>query len=682
MTPQTPTTPAPPRPEAPKREAKQPQPLLHTPVDEQNENERLKRDKGGYQGNLYEDVRKLDAGDLEHEAETLAKSHGIYLEYNRAKTGREKDWMYMVRISVPGGGAFDRRQWQTLDDLAEKYTGGNGLKPSLRLTTRQNIQFHWITKPHLVEVVRTIAQTGFYTLNGCGDNTRNVMGCPLSRFSDVFNAHAMAQKYGRYFELPAEPHIRIFQIDTSYSRFGAESAGDSTKGVIGADDPEAVGKFEYGAQLLNRKFKIAFSAVHRNPVTGELEHDNCVELRTNDMGVAPIVDPRTEKVVAFQVYIGGSQGEKNGKATFAGFGSPLAIFTPENLHKGLDAVVKVHQEWGDRKNRHWARIKYVVHSMGIGWYQDQIRAAGAVFDDPDPDFDPGARMLHHGWLPQPSNGKLARGVYIENGRLRNGGTTGQAAEQLKSMVRHLMDSYDTEVMVTPNQDLVFTNLDAAAKESFDADLARFGYGQRNGKTGYSSLRVLSGACVGLDTCRLSYTESEQFEPELMDKLEDMGYGDVPESIGITGCERQCFRAGTKSIGWVGQGPDMYGLKLGGSEDARFQGVWLTDGDKWYCRQVSRADVPKVSAALFDLHRDQRQGDEDLGATMRRLGNKAILDYLRGHPNVAHVVAKAAPAPYMPYGPVGGRHGNGWAEPSAAAREQAKADAAVVAAAGA
>ena len=52
----------------------------------------------------------------------------------------------------------------------------------------------------------------------------------------------------------------------------------------------------------------------------------------------------------------------------------------------------------------------------------------------------------------------------------------------------------------------------------------FGYGQHRGKP-YSRLRVLSGACVGLPTCRLSYTESEGFEPELIDKLEDLGYGD-------------------------------------------------------------------------------------------------------------------------------------------------------------
>ena len=69
----------------------------------------------------------------------------------------------------------------------------------------------------------------------------------------------------------------------------------------------------------------------------------------------------------------------------------------------------------------------------------------------------------------------------------------------------------SEVMVTPNQDLLFTNIPTEAKEDFVGHLADFGHGQRRGKT-YSTLRVLSGACVGLPTCRLSYTDSEQFEP--------------------------------------------------------------------------------------------------------------------------------------------------------------------------
>ncbi len=623
-----------------------PQPLLHTPADAFNGNEKTKLTHG-ISGDLQRDFRDLSDDGIAGETEALAKSHGIYLEYNRAKTGKEKDWMYMIRISVPGGGAFGREQWRVIDEISRRYTTspaeGGGGRSSIRLTTRQNVQFHWVKKADLVAVVAEIAKTGFFALNGCGDNVRNVMGCPLSKFSDIVDVHALAQRYGTYFQLPETPHIQIFGIDTAYDRNAAEAAVGSR------------GRFDYAPNLLNRKFKIAFGAAHRNARTGEVQNDNCVELRTNDLGIAPVIEDG--KLAAFQLYVGGGQGEKNGKSSFSTLGLPLGVFAPGELHKGLDAVVKVHQEWGDRKNRHWARLKYVVHSQGIEWYRDQVRQAGASFEEPIDGFDVGRRHLHHGWQEQPSNGKAAYGLWVENGRLIDrdpsqgaasdgmGSTVGNG-EQLQSLVRHLVETFDTEVMITPNQDLLFTNLDPAAKEDFEADLADYGYGRRkHGRV--STLRTLSGACVGLPTCRLSYTDSEQFEPELMDQLEQMGYGDLHESIGITGCERQCFRPGTKSVGWVGQGPSMYMLKIGGDEAGRHQGTAIVEDEKLYLRQVKRDDVAVVTAALFEFWRANRAGEEDLGAFHRRIGQGAVLAHLRENPNTAHVTEKAAPASYEP-----------------------------------
>ncbi|MCS7032372.1 MAG: nitrite/sulfite reductase [Phycisphaerae bacterium] len=600
-----------------------PQPLLRTPEDQLNEVERIKLTHG-LAGNLYQDLRDGARSDVQAETETLAKSHGIYLEYNRARTGREKDWMYMIRITVPGGGAFNRRQWQILDDLATRFTADDQGRPSIRLTTRQNIQFHWVRKEHLVEVVRTIASTGFYTLNGCGDNTRNVMACPLSRFSTVCNAHELAVATARYFQLDPTPHIQVFEIDTSSDRASVEARGE---------------RFAYAPNLLNRKFKIGFATAHLNLLTGEIERDNCVEMRTNDMGAAPIIE--NGRTVAWQLYIGGGQGEKNGKATFATLSKPLGIFTPAELRKGMDAVVRVHQEWGDRKNRHWARLKYVVHAQGMQWFQEQVRALGASFEPPDESLDVGPRRLHHGWSDLP-DGRAALGLFIECGRLIDRGE-----ERLKSMTRHVMDRFDLELMITPNQDLLFVNVDPSARNELEETIRSFGHGRRGGRA-YSRLRVLSGACVGLPTCRLSYTESERFVPELIDELEAMGYGDCAESIGVTGCERQCFRPATKSIGWVGQGPDMYMLKIGGSEDGRHQGLPLNVDGALYLRQVPRAKVAIVTAALLELFRSQRQpGETDLGAFLRRIGRRAVLEYLRGLPATTELTQKTAPAPYEP-----------------------------------
>jgi sulfite reductase beta subunit-like hemoprotein len=568
-------------------------------------------------------------------AETLAKSYGIYTEFNRATSGEEKDWMYMLRITVPGGGPITRRQWQILDDVAGKYTASDTytgtLLPSLRMTTRQNIQLHWVKKLDVIECIREIAESGFYTINGCGDNVRNVMGCPVSRFSGVFNSNEWAQMAGKYFRLPMASYIEVFGIDPAYLRQPGAPAVD------GDDDGE---RFKYGPNLLNRKFKIAFSSI--NLEGGRYVADNCVELRTNDLGIAPILEDG--QVKRFQVYVGGGQGEKQGYPTFAAMGQPLGIFDEAHLLKGLDAVVKVHQEWGDRQNRHWARMKYVVLKMGIDWYRQQVReVSGIEFEMPIEDLDYGARHMHHGWMEQRSNGLWSFGAFIENGRVIDGPNG-----RLRTMVRHLMDTYDVELLITPNQDLLFTNIPEGDKGRFEAELEKFGYGSRNGRS-YSKLRLLSGACVGRDTCRLTYTDSEKFEPTLIDGLEEK-WGAVHESIGMTGCERQCFRPATKTLGWVGSGYNLYMLKIGGTEDGRHQGGPLLDPDtgEMYLRLVPRAEVPKVTEALFEFYfanaTPEELRDGGMGYFFRRVGASSIIASLKRNPQTTKLTARTVKSP--------------------------------------
>ncbi len=594
-------------------------PNFRTPADQLSKEELNKLASRGGRGNLVEEFRNA-LPDLTWESEQLAKSQGIYLEFDRARTGEEKDWRYMIRVSVTGGGPLTRKQWQIIDDLAEKHTADTEGVPSIRFTNRQNIQFHWIKKPACVEIVRSIAEAGWFTLNGCGDNTRNVMGCPLSQYSEVFNAHAWAHKAGSYFRLPMDPFIQIFSIDPKFIRKPEES-------------------FKYGPNLLNRKFKIAFASIHKDPKTEKFTLDNCVEHRTHDLSVAPILE--NGKITKFQVYVGGGQGERNGKPSMAVLGLPLCQCTGEQLMPVLDAAVQVHQEYGDRQNRFWARLKYVIKKMGADWYRDQVSAkVGFPLEKPNPTYDSGPRHLHHGWTYQAANDLWAYGLYIENGRIKDKGTNGQ----VRKLIRHLMDTYPVELYITPNQDALFTNIPESVKNNFEADVARFGCDKRNGKP-FSRLRLNSGACVGLDTCRLSYTESEKFEPVLLDQLEAMGWGELNESVGITGCERQCFRPATKTIGLVGSGADRYQLKLGGSEDGRNQGLPLaaSDGSGIYLRSIPREKVPTVIDALFKHYKAHAKPNEDLGAFHRRVGLDKIISQLKADPATADLMLKPFPS---------------------------------------
>ena len=557
-------------------------------------------------------------------AETLAKSCGIYLEFDRAKTGEEKDWIYMIRISIPGGGPITRKQWEILDDvtdkycISERYTGIT--EPSLRMTTRQNIQLHWVKKQNLVDAIQTIAKSGFYSINGCGDNTRNVMACPLSQFSGIYDANEWARKTGKYFALPTASYIEIFEIDPKHMRE--------------LNERKAEERFDYGMNLLNRKFKLGFSAIHYDEQAKKYVPDNCIEVRTDDIGIAPIL--QDGKVSRYQVYVGGSQGEKNGYPTFAALGVPFGVFDENGLMKGLDAIVQVHKEWGDRQNRYWARMKYVIYKMGLEWYREQVRRYGVDFAAPIDNFDYGDRNLHQGWIKLHSNGLWAYGAFIENGRIIDGPNG-----QLKTMTRYLMENYPIVLFATPNQDLIFANIPEDDKRMFEDDMKRFGYGSRSGKP-YSKLRLLSGACVGRDTCRLTYTDSEKLEPLLMDELEAK-WGNMAESIGITGCERQCFRPATKTIGWVGSGFNLYTLKIGGTEDARNQGAPLVDPDTMeiYLRNVPKSEVAKVTDALFEFYSANKIPEENrdggMGYFFKRLGTKKIVQYLKTNPKTTHLM---------------------------------------------
>lgn len=206
---------------------------------------------------------------------------------------------------------------------------------------------------------------------------------------------------------PTSAYIEIFEIDPDYIRKEGECNDANTQ--------ITENKFQYAPNLLNRKFKIAFSAIHFDDGK-KVVPDNCVELRTNDIGVAPVIrnyawngdqdnkiPANSDLIDKFQIYIGGSQGERMGFSTFSALGSPLGKVAKEDLLRVLDAIVSIQQEWGDRQNRHWARMKYILQKMGIEWFRNKVHD---ICDDidlekPDPNLDSGSRNLHHGWIRLP-----------------------------------------------------------------------------------------------------------------------------------------------------------------------------------------------------------------------------------------------------------------------------------------
>ncbi|ABP95132.1 sulfite reductase (NADPH) beta subunit [Metallosphaera sedula] len=581
------------------------EPEFRTSPDRWSEEEKIKYKTRGFTEIPDSVVHELkdEKDELSYETSIIAKSCGIYLEFNRDKfrETREKDYIYMIRIVIPGGGPITAKQWEILDEISNRYTVSDAYtkdpKPSLRLTTRQDIQLHHVKKRDLLNAIQDIVRSGFFTLNGCGDNVRNVVACPLSFFSSIFNSNSLAKEIANYFRLPTGPYIQVFELD-SVSHLDTSITHE--------------GRFRYSASLLNRKFKIAISALHL--MEGKLVRDNCVEATTNDIGIVP-VDGKL-----FQLYVGGGQGENQGFSTFSTLGKPLGVFNREELVRALDVLVNIQQEWGDRKNRHWARMKYLVYKMGIEWLREKIRETG-LEPEPPLDLDVGDRMLHLGPIRTEVE---AYGIFVENGRVID-----REDSKYKTGLLEMVRSYpDAKIFITPNQHLIVTGIDDLRE--FEVFMSRFLKKPTN-------LRMHATACVGFPTCKLSYTDSERFLPRLIGELERR-WGDLKETIGISGCLAQCSRPGTKTLGWVGTGYNLYMLKVGGDSSGRFQGNPLIDPDTGdvYLTHVPGNRLADVTDALFELYSTHGNG-EGMGQFLRKLGNKRIIEYLKNNPKTSDLM---------------------------------------------
>ncbi|ARM75511.1 nitrite/sulfite reductase [Acidianus manzaensis] len=563
----------------------------------------LKEDSIG----IYTSLHDLSHDDLEKEVSLIAKSFGIYLEFNRdkMKLSNVKEWIYMIRVPIPGGGPIRPDQWKILDDISNKYTISDAYTgyplPSLKLTTRQAVQFHHVKKKDLVNVIREIAQSGFLTINGCGDNVRSTIACPLSKYY-IFDSNMLSIKIARYFRLPPELFIQVFEIPVIENRPSEES-------------------FEYPDNLLPRKFKIGIAGVIRT-ADGKYVIDNCVEVRANDIGIVPIIEE--DKVIGYQIYVGGSMGENNSYPTFSAFGLPLGtVNNDDELIKILDAIVRIQQEWGDRKNRHWARFKYLVYKMGLNWLREKVKEYSGFSLGKVREIDLGYRDLHLGWTEL--GNKWAYGVFVENGRLINGKNG-----KIKSMIRYIADNFNNvRLYITPNQHLLITDIEVEQKYKIEKILSEFNYGLRDDRP-YSKLRVNSIACVGFPTCKMSFTDSERFLPKLIDELERRGWSDVPISLGISGCVAQCSRPATHPISWIGSGYELYMLKLGGGKDSLGEPLIDWEENAIYLYQVPANRLVDTTEALFELYEKNKHLGRSAEEVFKKLGNKKIIEWLKNN----------------------------------------------------
>ena len=458
------------------------------------------------------------------------KFHGIYQQDDRDLRKTQKKFMMMIRGRIPGG-VMTPEQWITFDDLATTY--GNS---TLRITTRQSIQFHGVVMSGLGPLVKKINESLLSTLAACGDVNRNVMAAPTpvqtvaraAMMADVQRVvDALAPQTGAYHAIWIDG-VQLNLDDTANKDFV---------------DPL------YGKTYLPRKFKTAFV----------LPPVNDIDVLTNDLGFIAIVEHG--QLVGYNLAVGGGMGRSHGQAvTYPRLADVLGFFKPERVVDIAKAVLTVHRDFGDRTDRKHARLKYVVAERGVDWTRAEIEQRAGFKLEPARGYEFTTTGDTYGWHTA-LDGTWFLTLFVETGRIKDNGVQRQ-----KTALRRVAEKFGSiEFRLTANQNVILAHVLEADRAAITALLAEHGVKSENQA---SVLHAAAMACPALPTCGLALAESERMLPGLVDRIEklcaDTGLAGEEIIIRSTGCPNGCARPYMAEIAFVGKAPGRYQLWLGGN----------------------------------------------------------------------------------------------------------------------
>ena len=528
------------------------------------------------------------------------------MQSNREIKGK-KDYQFMLRLKQPAG-ELPADLYRLLDDLSRDCGQGD-----LRMTTRQCFQMHGIRKGNLKKVISSIMNLGSSTVGACGDVSRNVMTTPAP-FNN--NAYAVANEWSKVFAQLFRPMTPAFsQIwldgrpeapvkwakDVEKYRVDEVMKYDSGRGIIVNDAVEPI----YGDRYLPRKFKIGVT------VPG----DNSIDVYTNDIGVIVILNEQTGEHEGFNIMVGGGMGRTHNKAnTFARVADHLGYVPKEDAMELMKAIVATQRDHGNREVRANARMKYLVHTLGIDQFR---RLVESYYGKPIEPWRPIQEFKYNDWMGwfYQGDGKLFYGLHVDNGRVKDEGDF-----RLKSAIRALVDRYNLDAIISPTQSIIFRDINPADKDGVDQILREHGI---KPVEEVDPLNRLAMACPALPLCGLAQTEAERLMPSYLQRiravLNKMNLSDEEILIRMTGCPNGCARPYMAELAFVGDGPKSYQVWLGGSPV-------LTRTAYPFMAKMDVDDLETTLEPILAMFIQQRQPYEAFGDFCHRVGSEAIWAY--------------------------------------------------------
>ena len=440
--------------------------------------------------------------------------------------------VHMIRTKVPGG-ILTADQLDQLAYVADEFGGGKG-----HLTTRQNMQYHFVPLARVPALLDALADVRLTTREACYNTVRNVTACPLSGLlaDEVFDVHPYARQVAFAFL-----HKEL-------------------------------------TDALPRKFKIAFSGCK----------DDCMVGAIHDIGLRAVV---REGRRGFRMVVGGGLGPLPTEANL------LDEFVPvERLVNRCEAVIRVFSKYGNRNNKNKARLKFVVRERGFAWVKEQIEkeyedilANGGVptpesvpegfggFQSVPPPLGNGDLLPvvhanghlnpeYERWLSTNVRPQKQAGYAIVTVKVPQGNLTGL---EMRGLARIARDAGDGLLRVTIDQNLVLAFVPRHQLRRVYAALQAL----RLSGAGANEIDDVT-TCPGAYSCNLALTKSMNLGAALAETVREHSDPLVRQlSIKISGCPNSCGQHWIADLGFYGnarkiEGKEVpyYQMLLGGGYD--------------------------------------------------------------------------------------------------------------------
>lgn len=541
---------------------------------------------------LVADIEKFDkllaqylAGDLDEDEFRLFRlNNGIYGQ-------RQGGHNQMVRVKAPHG-AITAQQLDAMAVIADSYSRGWG-----HLTTRQNIQFHFVQLEQIPNVLREFAKVGMTTREACGDTVRNVMGCHLAGAcpSEVLDISPWAEATFRHFL-----------------------------------------RHDYG-QRLPRKFKINFSGCATD----------CGQAMFNDIGVVAVSRPLPDGTVeaGFRVFVAGGLGANPHPA------QALEPFTSrEDLMATLESVLRTFDHFGNRDNKLRARMKWLVDELGIDELRRRVLRerrfliASANWPGGIPDIvaelgdaPAGINSLakvtqvgtpvtfrakagasaYERWSDANVIVGVAKGTVSAIAYARLGDLT---SDQFRAVAQIVRD-FGVDVRITNRQNLALRNLSAEQLPDLYERLDAIGMAEPGAELARDVV-----SCPGADTCNLAVTQSRGLADDIGQALEAAGLADVGGvRINISGCTNSCGQHHVADIGFHGVERRAHGRPAPGYQ--LLIGGNLGDTEVEFAQRAMRLPArvaAKATVHIVGRYAEERVPGETFAVWTKRVGGAKVI----------------------------------------------------------